>query len=343
MSFELAIAVEGKVTKSNLPEFREMVAAYVATINTELATDEQFGQAEQDVKKLQSMEEAIDKAKDKALRDADEIYQLMQSLSEIAEIPRQTRLALSKRIESQKKAVRAQMVADALNQINCTPSIRLKSYGSVVESAIKGKRTLDSMSKALGVIVSDINKSINQSRVVIEQWEIDNGESVPDADSLVVESAESVSLKLAARAQARKDAIERKRIQEEAEAERKRIQAEAQAEREKLRAQMESQSTSSAQTNQEPAAADVAPIAPIAPIEHSDAITNTTEARQEETESQELERICNDLKNALLNAKSSLLSAKHAANIEKIEDFRKVVNEAFLKLKKSKPMEGGEG
>lgn len=339
MSLELAIAVEGKVVKSNLPEFREMVAAYVATINTELATDEQFGQAEQDVKKLQLMEEAIDQAKDKALRDADEIYQLMQNLSEIAEIPRQTRLALLKRIESQKKAVRAQMIADALNQINCAPSLRLKSFGSIVENAIKGKRTLDSMNKALGVIIASLNKNIDQSRAAIKQWELENGESVPDADALAIESAESVALKLAARTQARKDAIERKRIQEEAEAERKRIQAEAQAEREKLRAQMEAQSTSSAQTNQEPAAAN---IAPIAPIEHLEAVTNTTKARQEETESQELERICNDLKNALLNAKSSLLSAKHAANIEKIEDFRKVVNEAFLKLKKSKPMEGGD-
>jgi hypothetical protein len=325
----LAVVVEGKVLSSNLPEFREAVKKYVGEINRDLVTDDQFVQAQQDVKNLQSMEDAIKAAKEKALRDAEQLHTLFSQLDQIGEIPREARLSLSKLIESKKESIKAQMVADALNKIICAPHLRLKTFKSVVESSIKGKRTLESMEKALDVIVGSLNESITAAKAVIAEWEKANDETVPDADTLMLEPAESVRLKLQARTQARIEAKEKKRLADEAENER---QARLKAEAEVKAAQEAAAPPAPAPSPVPSPSVNATPPAPPATT-----TPPAASAPEEETEAEELARICALVRAQLVSLKPIMDGAKHANNILRIRAFRAAVNPAFAEMQK-----GGE-
>lgn len=225
----LAIVVKGEVVSSNLPEFRDAVKFFVGAINRDLVTDDQFNQADVDAKRLKALEEAIAAAKQKALADAVTLHALFTALDDSSEEIRKTRLDLENQIKRQKESVKSQLVADALNKVDCAPHLRLKTYGSIVENAIKGKRTLDSMEKALSQIVGSLNEQLAATKAVIAEWEAAN-EICPDAETLALEPAETVRLKLQQRTQARIAAEEKKRLAHVAEEERqKRIAAEAEA------------------------------------------------------------------------------------------------------------------
>lgn len=339
----LSIVCKGEVLSSNLPEFRDAVVAFVGAINRELVTDEQFGQAEIDVKRLKSIEEGTLAAKEKALRDAETLHALFVSLDEIAEIPRQARLDLSSLIDRQKKAVRAQLVADALNRIECAAHLRLKNFGSAVESSIKGKHTLDSMQKALDIIVGSLNAQIAASKAVIAEWEAANQERVPDADVLEIEQPETVRLKLQARTDARKAAEERKRLEEEQARERKRLADGAATER---AARLQAEAAAAPQLATEPQAQEVTTPAPIVeslPTSEpasEPASESTSEPAQEfaltaeESEEEELARLCFAIRAAFLPIRSVRESLKHQRNIDLAKAFANNVNVAFKWLEK---------
>jgi hypothetical protein len=334
----LSIVCKGEVLSSNLPEFRDAVVAFVGAINRELVTDEQFGQAEIDVKRLKSIEEGTLAAKEKALRDAETLHALFVSLDEIAEIPRQARLDLSGLIDRQKKAVRAQLVADALNRIECAAHLRLKNFGAVVESSIKGKRTLDSMQKALDIIVGSLNAQIAAAKAIIAEWEATNQERVPDADALEIEQPETVRLKLQARTDARKAAEERKRLEEEQARERKRLADEAAAER-AARVKAEAEAKAQEERNYTPQGeslpTQVLPQA--APIVES---LPTSEPAQEfaltaeENADEELARLCFAIRAAFLPIRAVRESLKHQRNIDLAKAFASNVNVSFKWLEK---------
>jgi hypothetical protein len=317
------------------------VTLFVGTINRDLATDEQFGQAEIDVKRLQQVEEGIAAAKEKALRDAEQLHALFASLDDANEQVRTARLDLQKQIDQQKKSVKAQLVADALNQINCTPRLRLKTYGSIVENSIKGKRTLDSMKKALDVIVGSLNKALAASKAEITEWEKANGETVPDAETLELEPADSVRLKLQARTRERENAKERKRLADEAEKERQaRLKAEADAkanaapspapvlENPPFAAPSESERFDAwDQQEQEVKAAMPAP-----------APTTPSPSSPDESEAEELARLCATIRAAFAPIKVARESLKHPQNILLAREFAAAVLPAYERLQK-----GGEG
>jgi hypothetical protein len=333
----LSIVCKGEVISSNLPEFRDAVVAFVGAINRELVTDEQFGQAEIDVKRLKSIEEATLAAKEKALRDAETLHALFTSLDEIAEIPRQARLDLSGLIDRQKKAVRAQLVADALNRIECAAHLRLKNFGAIVEGSIKGKRTLDSMQKALDIIVGSLNAQIAASKAVITEWESANQERVPDADALEIEQPETVRLKLQARTDARKAAEERKRLEEEQARERRRLADEVAAER-AANAQLVQAQVAAPQPAPVPQAQESA--APVPIVESLPASEPASEPAQEfaltaeESEEEELARLCFAIRAAFSPIRTVKESLKHQRNIDLAKAFASNINVAFKWLEK---------
>lgn len=52
----LTIETRGEIVTNNLAEFRELVREALGNINRDLTTDEEFGQAELDVKALKAAE-----------------------------------------------------------------------------------------------------------------------------------------------------------------------------------------------------------------------------------------------------------------------------------------------
>ena len=56
---KLIVTVSGKVKASNLPEFQAAAKKYVDQINRVYTTDEDFGQAEVDIKSLKEAEKLV--------------------------------------------------------------------------------------------------------------------------------------------------------------------------------------------------------------------------------------------------------------------------------------------
>lgn len=229
----LTVAVKGEVVSSNLPEFREAVTLFLCEVNRDLKTDEQFGQAEIDVKRLKAIEEGIAAAKVKALADAETLRALFRNLDEANEEVRKARLELENLVKRQKESVKADLVATALHKVACAPHLRLRNYRERIEGAIKGKRTLDSMESALNQAVGMANEQIDQCRAVIDEWKMANDEDFPpDFDALIITSPDMVRLELQLRTEKKAADAERRRLEKIAEEERansRRAMAEAQA------------------------------------------------------------------------------------------------------------------
>ncbi|HEY7821922.1 MAG TPA: YqaJ viral recombinase family protein [Acidimicrobiia bacterium] len=154
----LQIQVTGMVTHSNLNAFREHALSVIDGINTDLQTDEDFATAEATVKWLKKdVEERLAAAKDQALQQTADIYDVLQTLDQVAEQARTQRLHLDKLVKDRKEAVRGEIAAkaradwlDTVAQINSglggkvqLPEIRIDIGG-----AMKGKRTVSSLRDA---------------------------------------------------------------------------------------------------------------------------------------------------------------------------------------------------
>ena len=309
----LTVAVKGEVISSNLPEFREAVTLFLSEVNRDLTTDEQFGQAEIDVKRLKAIEDGIAAAKVKALADAETLRTLFDNLDEANEEVRKARLELENLVKRQKESVKAALVATALNKVDCAPHLRLKNYRERIEGAIKGKRTLDSMETALNQAVGMANEQIDKCRDVIEEWKKANDEDFPpDFDALIITSPDMVRLELQRRTEKKAADAERRRLEKIAEDERaaaRRAMAEAQA----------------AAKAQAAVAAPAPALTPVVvnelPIREEQSTPIDKDVEQGESEAAERARFIALVRAAFAPIKAAREGLKHSSNIEAAKAF----------------------
>lgn len=217
---ELAIEVSGKVVSSSLTEFAEAFRAGLAELNTELSTDEEFGQAELDVKQLKTIETALTDAKSRALEQAEEVNRLFDSIDELSDEAREARLKMERQIKKRKEEVKSELIADGVSRIEADER---KVFRTAFEDAIKGKRNLRSMAEACLKVVSSTNARIKQARELIEAAEKETPGLVPDVRQLEIYPIEKLESEL----QRRKDVKTAKDAKEKAEAEAKLAREEA--------------------------------------------------------------------------------------------------------------------
>ena len=214
----LSIETRGEVIASNVDEFRTLVRGALANINRDLTTDEHFGQAELDVKALKGAEDAVKAAKEKALADAEQLNALFRALDDTAEDIRAPRLELEKLIAKRKEEVKNELITDAIARLDCAPRLRAGTFGRSLTEAIKGKRTLDGMRKALDVMVTTHNAMIGKCRIAIDTFTWEHGkELVMDAEDLEVRGLDNVQGELRRRLELTRAEEERKRLAAEAE------------------------------------------------------------------------------------------------------------------------------
>lgn len=213
----LTIEARGEVINSNINEFRELVREALGNINRDLKTDEQFGQAELDVKALKGAEDAVKSAKDKALQDAESLHALFLAMDETCEEIRAPRLELEKLIAKRKEEVKAELVEDALATFDIDAMDARRNFLKPLQDAMKGKRTLDSMRTALRIYATTRQAVIGKSREVIERIENAHGtELTLDKRALELLTPDAVEAELRRRFEARKAAAEAARLQAEA-------------------------------------------------------------------------------------------------------------------------------
>lgn len=153
----LRIEVTGMVTASNLDAFKAHAMTVFGNINTELATDQDFADAETTVKWCGDVEDRLKAAKEHALSQTESIDALFKAIDDIATEARRKRLELEKLVKARKDTIRNDIVIDAakalqnhVDQINDTLGGRIRMPKVMADFAgvIKGKRTIASLKEA---------------------------------------------------------------------------------------------------------------------------------------------------------------------------------------------------
>ena len=159
----LRIELSGVVTASNLQVYKDTALAVFKSINRELTTDQQFSDAEKTVKWCSEIEDRIKAAKQHALSQTESIDLLFRTMDEISEEARTVRLELDKLVKHRKDAVRTEIVdagrVELLTHVEALNARLGKPYLHVAvadwQGAVKGKRTIDSMTDAVAVTLAN--------------------------------------------------------------------------------------------------------------------------------------------------------------------------------------------
>jgi len=180
----LTVRVEGKVVSSNLDGFRAAANAFLANIKTELATDQDFADAEKTVKFCKDGEERLELVKAQALAQTASIDELFRTIDHISAEMRQKRLDLDRKVTRRKEEIRGEIVAGAQTELDkhvASLNTRLgtpwmpRMVGGFSD-AIKGKRTVASLKDAVSVALA--NAKIDASAVA-DRLEINRNTLLP--------------------------------------------------------------------------------------------------------------------------------------------------------------------
>ncbi len=189
----LHIEVTGMVKASNLDEFKDHAMEVLGNINRDLKTDEDFATAESTVKWCSGVESRLDAAKDNALSQTADIYELMQTIDYVREETRKIRLALNRDVQNQKQQRKDEIVRagrdafDAhirdLNKGFPQPFLSTNS-GSVKDpdfaSAIKNRSKLDKIQSAVDDELAKAKVEANQVAELIQDNLKQLDEHAPD-------------------------------------------------------------------------------------------------------------------------------------------------------------------
>lgn len=166
----LRIEVAGMVKSSNLEQFREQALAVFRSIKTDLATDEDFANAEKTVKWCKDVEKRLDGAKEQALAQTASIDELFRAIDAIRDESRNTRLELEKSVKARKESIRREIVAEAtqslmahVSKINESLDIPIRAPEADFAGAIKGKRTVSSLRDAADTCLAQAKIAANET------------------------------------------------------------------------------------------------------------------------------------------------------------------------------------
>ena len=232
----LFIEVTGRVTASNLVEFKAAATAVISSIKTELVTDQDFVDATAAVKYLKDVEDSAKRAKQNALDQTASIAELHRALDEVAGMAATVRKALDKKITEEKDSRKAEIVIAASRALgeHCAalghrvgvPVASAASFGD----AIKGLKSLDSMRDKVSVALANakieanatadrIDANLKSLKADGQNWRF----LFPDLGAVCTKASDDFAALLAARkashAAAESARIEKIRAEEKAKAE----------------------------------------------------------------------------------------------------------------------------
>lgn len=298
----LDVQVKGEITANNLPEFRAQALAAIAKINRNLETDEDFGQAELDVKALKSAENAIREA---AVRIySEELQKFSKAVLEVAEECRIPRLEMEKLIAAQRAKVISALVEKNLAKFDVDPDTARRNFLVMLQFAVKGKKLLESMDAAAADCVAERQKEIHECRIIIASFESAHGaDLIADRERLELETPAGLSAELRRR-------FEAKRARDEAAAQKAKTDAEIAA----LKAQVQAAII--------PAVGPAPPVMPAVEFE-------TLVLSAVETESEEMARLKALIASAFAPVKIARESLSYPRNIAKAQVFASALGKLF--------------
>lgn len=175
----LQIQITGAVNCSNLEVYRDRALAYIESINTDLQTDQDFADAEANVKFCKQAEDDLKHAKAAALAGTADIDALMKAIDFVSEQVRQKRLTLEKSVKSEKEARKAEIARKAINEFtdHCVALESeldgLKLPDSILRvnfhEPMKGKRTIESLNNAVNTRMADAKIEADQAAKAVRE------------------------------------------------------------------------------------------------------------------------------------------------------------------------------
>lgn len=153
----LHIEITGKVTASNLAEFKETALAAIRAVNQDLKTDADFADAAKAIKWCEDVETRLEAAKQHALGQTASIDALFKVMDDIRAEARDKRLDLNKLVTRRKTEVKEEAVLGARTELaqhiealnSELIGARLQPMAVDFAAVIKGLRSFDSMQAAL--------------------------------------------------------------------------------------------------------------------------------------------------------------------------------------------------
>lgn len=262
----LRIEVRGEVTASNLAEFKTTALAAIRSVRRDLATDQDFADAEAAVKWCGDVETRLEAAKQHALSQTSTIDALFRTIDEISAEARRVRLDVDKLVKARKESIREEVVRGAMQALRThieQLAIVIAPHSAAVPAdftgAVKGKRTVEGLrnavdselarAKAESTALADrIRASMNMLAFHSEYRFLFN-----DAAALVTKAPDDLAAIITNRIEAHK-LSEARRL----DAERERIRAEEQARAEQRAAavRLEEQRQAEAKARDDQAEAD---------------------------------------------------------------------------------------
>ncbi len=153
----LSIQIRGEVAVSNMPVFKAKAEAFIASIKTDLLTDDDFANAEATIKFCDTAEKSLEHAKAAALSQTADIDELMRTVDLISAQLREKRLLLTRTVKDKKELLKASILNKvkldftdhvfALEQ-ELAP-LRLVYQARDFAGAMKNKRTLATLQDAV--------------------------------------------------------------------------------------------------------------------------------------------------------------------------------------------------
>ncbi|MBP7953559.1 MAG: YqaJ viral recombinase family protein [Nitrosomonas sp.] len=171
------IAVHG-----NLDAFKEASDKYIASINKDLKTDEDFVNAEAAIKRCKEVEQTIKTAKSAIIGGISSVDEATRVLDYIDDSHAKIRLTLEKLVKSQKESIKSKIIDDSFRI--CSQHMRdlsiefpQISFGNLTtfftrqgfETACKGLRTLSSLHNAVDTEVAAIKIKLDELARVIRK------------------------------------------------------------------------------------------------------------------------------------------------------------------------------
>jgi len=159
----LVVQIKGEVTMSNLSTYKQAASEFIAQIKTDLFTDQDFANAEANVKFCKDAEDKLETVKSQALSQTASIDELMRTIDHIKDQLRDKRLALDKLVTKRKTEIKNEIVAGGISAITqhvhalnaeLNP-YRINPAAPDFAGAIKSKRTIASLHDAVNTTLAN--------------------------------------------------------------------------------------------------------------------------------------------------------------------------------------------
>ena len=158
----LDFQVEGSVTSQNLVQYQSRALTYIEAINTDLQTDQDFVNAEANIKFCKDAETELAGAKQRAIAGNLDINEMMAAVDQLSDMLRERRLLLEKLVKSEKESIKrrmVQLVEDAFAKHKAKLETELKGLSVPLSidfwDALKGKRTIESLNSAVNTRLAE--------------------------------------------------------------------------------------------------------------------------------------------------------------------------------------------